>query len=231
MCLVKAIQRWDPFYVDKVRQVSDVIDRHFHRGQLFCSEPVSAELGYEAAGICRVLVRRGFLEKIPGEKPGKPSVFRRMKGNWPPPDSLFAQGPVGLPYFVSSWFGYYLQQHITGEMSRIETAEDMMQLDGLRAGGGLEGEDLLADTVPSSEGQIMSRSGYAWLADTGLVDADLDLGQMNLEWVQKTGDPLFSELSRQERLLLYLIYARDMTWKDVAVYAHYRQAQAHAHSN
>ena len=39
---------------------------------------------------------------------------------------------------------------------------------------------------------------------------------MTLDWVWDTKDSLFRNLSRPERLLLYLVFVREMKWEQVA---------------
>lgn len=46
--------------------------------------------------------------------------------------------------------------------------------------------------------------------------SSIDVTKLDLAWVNETDDALFAALSRRERQLLYLVFAREMPWKDVA---------------
>ena len=39
---------------------------------------------------------------------------------------------------------------------------------------------------------------------------------MNLAWVRHTEDPLFADLERGDRLVLYLVFVREYTWEKLA---------------
>jgi hypothetical protein len=43
-----------------------------------------------------------------------------------------------------------------------------------------------------------------------MMQKPLDVSTMNIDWVCGTEDPLFRDLSKNQRYLLYLTYARDM---------------------
>jgi hypothetical protein len=43
-----------------------------------------------------------------------------------------------------------------------------------------------------------------------------DLHKIDLLWVDSTKDPLFRDLTRQDRHLLYMVLAREMTWKAIS---------------
>jgi hypothetical protein len=65
LCLLKAINRWDPYYVDKVRQVVEIINgSNLLRYKQFSAFQISSECAFDATGVCRVLARRGYLEKV-----------------------------------------------------------------------------------------------------------------------------------------------------------------------
>ena len=64
-----------------------------------------------------------------------------------------------------------------------------------------------------ARGTIVDGDGAWWEDNSGSDRPKLDLSQMNLEWVQHTDDPLFSDLSRGDRLILYFVFAREYTWE------------------
>ena len=53
-------------------------------------------------------------------------------------------------------------------------------------------------------------------ADVSMMQKPLDVSQMSIEWVHGTEDALFRDLSKNERYLVYLTYARDMDIAGVA---------------
>jgi hypothetical protein len=218
MCLLRAINKWDPYYTDKVRKVVDVISDRFPQKQ-FTAFQLNSELGFDGTRIARMLARRKFLEKVPDPQPGKPGMFKRNQTNWPPPAEWFQKGPVGLVYFASQWFRYYLQQHITSQMNEVEATEDIMQLEHRRLTNSSFSDNYLTPranelNIPSAEGQMTDSNGDSWLCDISLLTASMDLADLNLKWVEASNDPLFAALSRQERYLLYLLYGRDLGWKE-----------------
>lgn len=223
MCLLKAIDKWDPYYTDKVRKVIDAINEHFPKRQQFTAYLLNTAgdntLDFDSSSILHMLARRGFLEKIPPPKSNKPCSFRKSE-RWPPPSKWFEQGPVGLPYFVSSWFRYHLQQYITQQMKQIESSEDVLQLDHRRIANEHDNNYLNQraneSNIPSAEGQFTDASGASWLCDIDLAQRAWDMGTIDLKWVESTNDPLFRTLSKPERYLLYLVFARELGWKSVA---------------
>ena len=52
--------------------------------------------------------------------------------------------------------------------------------------------------------------------DTSMLRKPLDVSRMSISWVQDTNDPLFSNLSKQDRYLLYLLYAWDTPVPSIA---------------
>lgn len=43
-----------------------------------------------------------------------------------------------------------------------------------------------------------------------MIRKPVDLSEMTLDWVQETNDVMFGDLTKADRLLLYLIYTRSM---------------------
>lgn len=50
---------------------------------------------------------------------------------------------------------------------------------------------------------------------TAKLDAR-DLGRLNIEWVDHTEDPLFRDLTRNQRYALYLTFVRNLKLKDLS---------------
>jgi DNA-directed RNA polymerase specialized sigma24 family protein len=70
--------------------------------------------------------------------------------------------------------------------------------------------------TPDANGGFTDSNGRSWAADVSLSNAPLDVSKMTLDWVNSTEDPLFCDLTRKERHLLYLVFAREMSWNDIA---------------
>src|SRR5438477_5345961 len=87
----------------------------------FTLAALNHHLEFDAVGHLRLLVRRGHLVGIDKE-------YERTS-TWPPPASLFSNGPVGFTYCVQTWFRYYLQQWITSSMGQLESKEGVYSLD------------------------------------------------------------------------------------------------------
>src|SRR5271157_691938 len=64
-----------------------------------------------------------------------------------------------------------------------------------------------------ARGTLVDDGGQWWEGSDKQPKRNLDLSRMNLEWVQGTDDPLFADLSRTERLVLYLVFVREYTWE------------------
>jgi hypothetical protein len=47
-------------------------------------------------------------------------------------------------------------------------------------------------------------------SDVSMMQKPVDISEMTLEWVQETNDVIFGDLSKTDRMLLYLMYARSM---------------------
>jgi hypothetical protein len=159
----------------------------------------------------RLLCRRGFLTPARGEN-GRISGYVRSK-IWPPPPEFFEAGTIGVAYFLQTWFRYYLQTWIETSMSQLETHEGVYSWDfthgdvpprkRLRGkntdGGFLRGQDV-EDVVSADHMEIIG------CVDNTMVDKPLDLSVMTLDWVNATEDPIFKELSRSDRLFLYISF-------------------------
>ena len=107
LCFMTAARKYDPYYADKTRAVCEVISElppaEFNREQL------EDRVGFACLGICRSLVKRGFLASIITKK----KVVGYEKGpKWPAPPSYFQSGPIGFVYVLQRWFRCYFKEHI-----------------------------------------------------------------------------------------------------------------------
>ena len=131
--------------------------------------------------------------------------YQRKAVSWPPPAKYLHAGPIGFTDYLQTWFRYYLQQHIEHAMSEIETKEGLYSIEF-----GREVDDGEMDgNVIEARGSLVDRDGQWWEHNVSHERPALDLSRMNLEWVQHTDDPLFADLSRTDRLLLYLVFVRE----------------------
>ena len=127
-----------------------------------------------------------------------------------------------MTYHVQRLFRVYLQRYIESVMSEIETKEGMMQLTAItntpnsRIAGNPSSYRNSTGEVISSQGNFVSTNGVRFAADVGLQNTEMDLGTMGPEWVQETKDPLFRNMTTEERQLLYLVFTKELTWKQIA---------------
>jgi len=107
-----------------------------------------------------MLVRRGHLETVAGDD-GKVAFYRRAV--WPPARKLFTSGPVGITYYLQTWFRYYLQQWIDSSMRELESKEGVYSLD-FRVQAGEEGDGEKSPgggdlAVPHWDGEFVDAAG------------------------------------------------------------------------
>jgi len=70
----------------------------------------SSESACDGLGICRALVKRGFLASHHRRK--RRSLGYSRGPNWPAPASFFESGPIGFVYMLQIWFRHYFKEHI-----------------------------------------------------------------------------------------------------------------------
>lgn len=125
--------------------------------------------------------------------------YRRKPDTWPPPDEYLHSGPIGLlPDVV------YLQVHIEHARAELEAREGVYSLDYTDDNGAEGSREAHSPLVAG---------GKWWQSRVNHEQCDLDLSRMDLDWVAHTEDPLFSGLSRVERLVLYLVFVREFSWE------------------
>jgi hypothetical protein len=216
MCVVKSVKMYDPFYTQKVKVVVDVVRKDLIEKNTFTAHDVSAHTGSDATRYLRLLSKRLFLVSHPATEQGE-ARFSRADA-WPPPASFFEGGPVGLTYFISKWFRYFLIDWISWRMGEIETKEGVLQLEHRRIRNTDQSLSEARESItPHLGGELTNaRTGRSVSADMTLANFPFDVGRMNLDWVMNKADGVFGSLTREERYLLYCIYAREMDWQDVA---------------
>lgn len=221
MCLMRAVQKYDPKYVDKLKKVCEAIDikckgkgRRVGVTPEFTAGDIASRTGLEVNSFLRKLVKRGHLQSIANNKK-KVIGYRRMPKEWPPSPVLFKQGPVGFTYAVQTYFRFYLHEYITRQMHSIESKEGMLQLDH-RSPGDLSWESMGDASTPHAEGAFTDVDGQSWAADTNLMHLSLDVSIMDEGWVAHTDDKLFRKLEKAERNLLYLIYVKEFSVTQIA---------------
>lgn len=221
MCLMRAVQKYDPRYVEKLSKVCDLIDKKC-KGKYkkeaatpeFSAKDISVKMGIDVNSYLRKLVKRGYLRSISDNKKKVIGYRREVKG-WPPPPVLFKNGPVGFTYAVQTYFRFYLHEYITHQMRSIESKEGMLQLDH-RSVGDTSWESIGDIGIPNSDGAFIDSDGQHWSADTRLMSLPLDVSVMNEKWVANTEDKLFKQLEKSERNILYLIYVKEYSIAQIA---------------
>jgi hypothetical protein len=219
MCFLRACHLYDPGYHDKIKQVCEVLNGKAVRRQ-FTAGDITPLVGFDAARHVRLLVGKGYLEAILGEK-RKVSGYKKSK-TWPPPPSFFQSGPVGFAYFATKWFRFFVAEHITKAMAQIETKAGMLQLghdDHPSAGKRFFSRDDFKpsnDAIPHADGNFTDQNGRSWAADTGLMLQQLDISVMSNSWVKSTTDRFFRNLTVPERGILQMVFHHEFNWVQMA---------------
>lgn len=221
MCLIRAINKYDPYYVDKLKRVCEAINvkckgKQRRAGTVpeFSGQDVTGKLDMDCNSYLRKLVKRGYLYSIADAKK-KVIGYRRDPKNWPPPAALFKSGPVGFTYAIQTYFRFYLHEHITRQMHSIESKEGMLQLDH-RSSRSTTWEGSGDSGIPNADGDFRGSDGTSWSADTRLMRLPLDVSTIDEDWVKNTDDKLFRNLEVSERNLLYLIYVKEFSVSQIA---------------
>lgn len=219
MCLMRAIKKYDPNYVEKLSTVCKAIDirckgKHRKVGQTpeFINEEIAKIVKADINSHLRKLVKRGHLVSITNSKK-KVIGYRRNPEAWPPPASMFKNGPVGFTYAVQTYFRFYLHEYITRQMRNIESKEGMLQLDHRAVG---DDTTLASSGIPHAEGSFVDTDGQHWAADTTLMNLSMDISTMNDDWVDNCSDKLFKELEKSDRHILYLTYVKEYSIPQIA---------------
>ena len=219
-CMIKALNKYDPCYTDKVKLICEVISAlplsRFKARSLkeFDADSISEAVGFNSSVYLRMLVNKEHLASVTGSKK-KVIGYRRGK-NWPPPESFFESGPIGFTYFLPRYFRYYLHDYISQEMSSIESKEGVLQLEHAGSLGSSDESSKDGWTIPHRDGNLISASGTKLMADMDLVSKQSDISEMTLEWVRATKDKLFKDLSVRQRYILHLLYVKNLKWPSIS---------------
>lgn len=221
MCLMRAVKKYDPRYVEKLKKVCEAIDvkckgkqRRIGTTPEFSAQDIATKVDMDVNSYLRKLVKRGHLRSIADNKK-KVIGYRREPKAWPPSPVLFKSGPVGFTYAVQTYFRFYLHEYITRQMHSIESKEGMLQLDH-RSPGDPSWESMSDAGTPHAEGSFTDTDGQSWAADTRLMHLPLDISIMDDAWVDHTDDKLFRKLEKAERNMLYLIYVKEYSVAQIA---------------
>jgi len=82
--LLKAAQKYDPLYSEKVGRVVEILNNEGLVGKAFTIHELNQHLDFDGARFVRVLCRHGFLEPVAAADGGD-RCYRRKPNNWPPP--------------------------------------------------------------------------------------------------------------------------------------------------
>lgn len=237
MCMIRSINKYDPTYTDKIIKICKVIDTKITSYKRkkdpkpeyeFTIEQISNELGYDCTAYIRLLATKGFIQSIKNSK-GRVAGYKRKE--WPPKKSFFQSGPIAFVYFVPQHFRYYLHEYISKEMTSIECKEGVFQYEHRTIIGSGSGEVIRINdaALPGINGNFTDRNGTQWHADLGLVNHQLDISTMTMDWVKETNDRLFKKLTVKERHILYMVFVKEMTWVDIAAVLDCERATAKKH--
>ena len=210
--LLRCIKKYDPLYVDKIKEIVKIINR-LKKREYITLEEISNRVKYDPTYSVRMLARKGYIHAVRGA--GKKLLGYQTTKEWPPSKEFLSSGPIGFVYFVQMWFRYFLQEHIDEQMKTLEARawEKMLQLEHRTAGGE---ETEFTSEVPHAEGELTDGGGHSWAADMSMVTKCLDLSAITPAWVNHTTDPLFTNMTYRERHLIYLLYVQEMPWKQIS---------------
>jgi hypothetical protein len=187
---------YDPTYTDKVKLITEFVDEELHKHDEFTAADISSHVGFDTDSYLRLLGRRGFLVPLGGR--GKEGCRYARSNAWPVPVSFFKSGPIGLPYYLQTWFRYYVQQWIEERMREIESREGVYSLDygrDVATDAALERGGFESSTSPSgfdrntpdANGSFTDSNGRSWAADVSLINTPHStFRKMTLEWVSST---------------------------------------------
>lgn len=205
---------YDPHYNKKTEEVCHFIEKQ-SAGALIGLDEFAAAVAFDPIGCIRVLVRHDYLKSVSGARK-KVRGYKRGP-NWPPAATFFESGPVGFVYFATKWFRYYLQAYIQSQMAQIESKEHVLQLDHAMADN-VDAEGWPLGGIPHAEGNWIDQRGIRWQADISMLEhwKSLDVSPLTDDWVKHTDDFLFRTLNPNERYLLQLVFAKELSWTEIA---------------
>lgn len=212
--LLRCIKKYDPNYVIKVRDVVKVASRMLKK-KYFTVDDVRKKVKFDPVGAVRMLARKGYIKAVRGA--GKKLIGYKITKSWPPSKEFLSSGPVGFVYFTQTWFRYYLQEHIDEQMKTLEARawDKMLQLEH-RGENDPDDPSAMLMEIATTDGDLTDAFGTSWAADVSLMKKSLDISNLTPQWVANTNDRLFAKMTIKERKLIYLYYAQEMPWKQIA---------------
>jgi hypothetical protein len=183
----------------------------------FTVELLEARVGFDCTRILPYLVRKEYLASVIGKKK---VVGYKFGPKWPAPASFFESGPIRFVYVIQMWFRYYVKNHISEQLSELESNEGVLQLgDAPRTGSGNSGtlEGQFNDSIQANaDGNCVNAAGkFRFMADRTLLDMPLDVSSLNLDWVAATTDKLFKDLTVPQRTVLFLYFHEEQSFKTI----------------
>ena len=219
ICMVRAINGWDPRYHQKIQKVVKFLEEKFdvNHDKFVARSVIDKALGIDSTRYVRVLVKRGYL----AEKGAKGPLPGVQPESWPPPaEFLQPTKPVGLVYYATKWCRYYLTDWIIWRMSELESREGVLQLDhrsNATPKPPRSGENVWDPAIPHADGDFtIAQSGKSVAADITMDNLPVDVGTMDFDWVLNKSDGFFGGLTVKDRQLLYCVFAREMDWDVIA---------------
>jgi hypothetical protein len=214
--LLRCVKKYDPNYVDKVRDIVKVIQKI--RKKQFTIEYIAKKVSFNPTGGIRLLARKEYIKAIRG--PRKKLIGYKITKSWPPSQEFLSSGPVGFVYFIQTWFRYYLQEYIDEQMKTIEARawDKMLQIE--HRSSDLDTYTSSNENIISSEGELTDIHGISWSADLSMMNKCLDLSEITPAWVNGTTDKLFHNMTVRERHLIYLYYVQELSWKQISETLH-----------
>jgi len=189
----------------------DVYQNKFHFADF------NRHLDFDCHRCIRLLGRLGYLKAVQEGKDKRITGFVRTPA-WPPPQKFFQSGAIGVAHYIQKWFRFKLQEWIVCRMREVESKEGFYSLEGwleyrtrkISREESFSDHNYVREQVPSLMGEYQDATGAYLTADVSMIEKPLDISRITLEWVHSTEDLLFKNLSKEDRYLLYLIYARNM---------------------
>jgi len=215
---LKVCAHYDPLYPKKTEKICRLFEAKQAETVVSKADVMDA-VGFDPTGCIRVLVKRKHLASVQGPK--KSTLGYKRGEIWPAPEKLFEITSMGFVGFAQYFFRLYLKNYVEDCRKTIESSGNILQLDYMptsKAGsGGDDGVNWSDRALPHADGVWVDTNGTRWAADIELMNKwrSMDVSRMNESWIRQTDDFLFEELTTKDRLLLYLIYVRDLTFDEI----------------
>jgi hypothetical protein len=212
-CFVKAARQYDPYYADKTRKVCEEL---YALPKQFTVQQLETRVGFDCTGILRALVRKGYVaQSLERRKSWDTSMVRSGRRRRHSLRAVLSD----LSMSFRCGLGYYFKNHISEQLSELESNEGVLQLaDAPRNSGNLsyEGPEYWRDSGDSEGNCVNSNGTFRFMADRTLMDMPLDVSSLNLDWIASTTDKLFKNLTASQRTILYLYFHEEQSFKTMA---------------